>query len=566
MLMSNLFGQRLRDKPSDANLASHIFLIRGGYIRPVGSGIFSLMSPAVRVQRKIEKIIREEMNKIEGQEVILPVTIPAELWKKSGRFESVGSELLRFKDRCDRDMVLAMTHEEAAVHLAQSEAKSYSDYPFMIYQIQTKFRDEPRARGGLIRVREFTMKDAYSFHTSQEDLENYYNRVHKAYEEIFEKVGLKNTVSICSDTGMMGGSKAHEFMLLSDAGEDTIVICPDCGYKANMEVAVSELEKSESKEEALEEVYTPDAKTIDKVCNLLNADERKSIKAVLYSVQGKEKPVLIFIRGDLKVNESKLRNLIKGEIKEMPDPSQYGLTAGFIGPDKSFTDVCEVIFDKSLEGEKSLVCGANKKDYHFKGFNIERDYGEAKYFDISKVEKGQKCVHCGKELTLSRGIEIGNIFQLGTKYTDSMGMRYVSNEGKQETPIMGCYGIGVGRLMACIIEENHDNYGPIWPKTVAPWQVHICILKVADESVKEAGFKLYNDLSNKYEVIMDDRKIGAGAQFADADLLGVPVRVVVSKRNLENNQYEVSMRGNKESKLMTKKELENYLENFYSSK
>ncbi len=568
MLMSKLFGERLRAKPAEATLISHVFLLRGGYIRPVGSGIYSLMTPCVRVQRKIEKIIREEMDKIGGQEVILPVVVPAELWKESGRFESVGSELLRFKDRVDRDMVLSMTHEEAAVNLAKSEAKSYLNYPFMIYQIQTKFRDEPRARGGLIRVREFTMKDAYSFHTSIEDLDKYYNEVHKAYERIFGRIGL-NVVSIYSDTGMMGGTGAHEFMLLSDAGEDSIVICDECGYKANMEVATAKIDCNEhnsSTNEKAELVFTPNIKTITDLAELLEINEDKTVKAVVYYAEELKAPVIVFIRGDLQVNEAKLRNLIKSEVSALTDLKAYNLIQGFIGPDDKILNEFHTVFDKSLENAVNIVVGANKLDYHIKNFNFSRDLGQKiKFDDISKVKEGQKCPFCGKPLKVTRGIEMGNIFKLGSKYTESMNMKYVDKDGIQKTPIMGCYGIGIGRLIAGLVEASHDDFGPIWNKNIAPWQVQICVLNFNKNEVKEKAFEFYNSLKNQYEVLFDDRNLSAGAQFADADLLGIPIRIVLSKRNVENNQVEVITRHNRESKVMTCDEVYKFIDNFYNN-
>ena len=567
MLMSNLFGERLRAKPAEATLISHVYLLRGGYIRPVGSGIYSLLTPCVRIQQKIEKIIREEMDKIGGQEVLLPVVVPAELWKESGRFSSVGSELLRLTDRANRDMVLSMTHEEAAVHLAKTEAKSYLDYPFMIYQIQTKFRDEPRARGGLIRVREFTMKDAYSFHTSAEDLDEYYDKVHKAYERIFERVGL-DVVSIYSDTGMMGGTGAHEFMLLSGAGEDSIIICEKCGYKANMEVATCQQEdhNADAAEEANELVHTPGVKSIEDLARILNIDESCTVQAVAYYADDLKSPVIVFIRGDLQVNEAKLRNLVKSEVNELSDLQKYGLVPGFIGPSNEFLDSFKVVIDSSLKNRVNMVVGANKPDYHVKGFSFFRDLSkDIEFNDVAKVTEGQLCPACGAPLRVTRGIEMGNIFKLGSKYTKSMAMRYTDKDGAQKTPIMGCYGIGIGRLIAGIIEASHDDFGPIWPKSVAPWQVYICALNLSEDSVREKAQELYEILSGKFEVLLDDRKISAGAQFADADLLGIPLRIIVSKRNLENGQVEVVMRNGRESKYINYGEVFAFVEDFYKN-
>lgn len=567
MLMSNLFGERLRAKPAEATLISHVYLLRGGYIRPVGSGIYSLLTPCVRIQQKIEKIIREEMDKIGGQEVLLPVVVPAELWKESGRFSSVGNELLRLTDRANRDMVLSMTHEEAAVHLAKTEAKSYLDYPFMIYQIQTKFRDEPRARGGLIRVREFTMKDAYSFHTSAEDLDEYYDKVHKTYERIFERVGL-DVVSIYSDTGMMGGTGAHEFMLLSGAGEDSIIICEKCGYKANMEVATCQQEdhNADAAEEANELVHTPGVKSIEDLAKFSNIDKSRTVKAVAYYADDLKSPVIVFIRGDLQVNEAKLRNLIKSEVNELSDLQKYGLAAGFIGPSGGILDNFKVVIDSSLKNRVNMVVGANKPDYHVKGFSFFRDLSkDIEFNDVAKVTEGQFCPACGAPLRVTRGIEMGNIFKLGSKYTKSMAMRYTDKDGAQRTPIMGCYGIGVGRLIAGIIEASHDDFGPIWPKSVAPWQVYICALNLSEDSIWEKAQGLYGSLSGKFEVLLDDRKISAGAQFADADLLGIPLRIIVSKRNLENGQVEVVMRNGRDSKYINYGEVFAFVEDFYKN-
>ncbi|MBR1778903.1 MAG: proline--tRNA ligase [Clostridia bacterium] len=563
MLMSNLFGKTLRDKPASANLISHIFLLRGGYIRNVCSGIYSYLLPAIKIQKKIEAIIREEMNRIDGQEILMPVTLPAELWEESGRLKTIGSELLRFKDRTDRDMVLAMTHEEAVVHLAKAEAKSYSDYPFMLYQIQTKFRDEPRARGGLIRVREFTMKDAYSFHTSQEDLEGYYEKVLKAYEAIYKKVGLNNVAAICSDSGMMGGKVAHEFMYLSEAGEDSIAFCDNCGYKANVEVATADIEKAEGHEQDLEKIHTPGVDTIEKLAHFFNVNTSQTIKAVVFKAKGSPKPVVVFIRGDLQVNEAKLRSILKAEVQELNDLAEFNLIKGAVGPEKSFEDEFNVIYDISLSGEKNLICGANEKDCHLKGFCLQRDIGEVAFHDVFKVDSDHKCKQCGESLIIRRGIEVGNIFQLGDKYTKSMGMHYITKEGSTATPIMGCYGIGIGRLLACVIEENHDDFGPIWPKNIAPWQIHICALDIANAQVKSASLALYEKLSEKYDVLLDDRDFSAGVQFKDADLLGVPVRVIISKRNLSEDLFEVKLRDEENGKKMDLDGLLNFLSDYW---
>ncbi len=542
MLLSNLLGERLKQKPSEASLKSHIYLLRGGYVRQVSNGIYSLLPPAKRIVMKIENIIREEMDKIGGQEVLLPVILPADLWKESGRYESVGNELVRMKDRSGHDMVMGMTHEEAAVHLARNEATSYTKYPFMIYQIQTKFRDEPRSRGGLIRVREFTMKDAYSFHTSLEDLNEYYQKVYASYHRIFERVGLPDVISVRSDTGMMGGDVAHEYMLLADAGEDTLVICYNCGYKANMEVAVSKVSSHKDTEQPIKEVYTPDIQDIDSLAAYLNIPASKTIKATVFSVENKSKPLVVFIRGDLQVNEAKLAKLVKANITPYTVYDDTDLNFGYIGAVGLDKGKVDVLFDSSLKGENNMVCGANKKGYHIKGVGVGRDIKDAVFVDVAKANANDACIHCGGKLSLERGIEVGNIFQLNSKYTESMNMTYIDTDGERRFPVMGCYGIGVGRLMACLIEAHHDDFGPIWPKSVAPWQIHICMLNNTICDIRETGFKLYEALSRKYEVLLDDRDVAAGIQFADADLLGIPLRIIISKRNIEKGEAELTLR------------------------
>ena len=543
MKVSKLLGQRFKNAPSDCVIESHALMTRGGYMKYVANGIYSLFMPTKRITKKIEAIIRDEMDKADGQEVMFPVAMPATLWEESGRYESVGSELARWKDRSGNKMVLGMTHEEAAVHLARDTAASYADYPFMIYQIQTKFRDEPRARGGLIRVREFTMKDAYSFHTSEEDLDSYYDVMFKAYENIFRRSGAKNVIAVKSDSGMMGGNVSHEFMLLSDIGEDTIAICPTCGYRANMEAADVVVNNAESTAQPLEKIYTPDCKTIDDLTKSLNTDALSFGKAVVYQRNADDSYVVVFIRGDLDVNETKLRNYLKCEIHPAVITEESEIVAGFIGP-VGLTKKATVVFDASLKGIESLVCGANETDYHYKGVNIARDFGDAEYVDVAKIFEGAICPVCGKpHITINKGIEVGNIFKLGTKYTKSMGMTYLDSNGEAKNPIMGCYGIGVGRLVASICQESHDDFGPIWPMSIAPWQVEVCNLRSDDETVNSTAAALYEDLQAAgIEVLYDDRNIRPGAMFADADLFGIPVRVVVSPKTCERGVVEVSFR------------------------
>ena len=545
MKLEKLVGERFKERPSDCVVDSHAFMMRGGYMKPVANGIFSQYPVLKRVTAKIENIIREEMDAIDGQEVLFPVVMPQSLWEESGRYQSIGSEMLRAKDRSGSGIVLGMTHEEAAVHLVREYANTYNRYPFMIYQIQTKFRDEARPRAGLIRVREFTMKDAYSFHTSMEDLEAYYKVCYDAYNRIFARAGVPDVVSVQSDSGMMGGSVSHEYMLLTPIGEDTIAICSECDYRANMEAAdcITNNDSSATMEE-MTKVHTPGYKTIEEVCGFLNKEITETCKAVVYQKNMTDEYVVVFMRGDLELNETKLRNFIGEEVHAADIVEGSELVAGYMGP-VGITDKCTVLFDNSLKGTRNLVCGANEDEYHFTGFNIDRDLENVEYHDFAKIKEGGICPCCGKEaITISRGIEVGNIFQLGTKYTKSMGMQYTDENGQLQYPIMGCYGIGVGRLAASVCEEKHDDYGPIWPISIAPWEVHLCCLRSDDAEVKKVSDDLYNSLQKAgIEVIYDDRKgIRPGAMFADADLIGVPVRVVVSPKNLKENLCEISTR------------------------
>ncbi len=545
MKIDKLCGERFKEKPSDCVIDSHALMLRGGYMKGVANGIYSSFMPLRRITRKIENIIREEMDAIDGQEVQFPVVMPASLWSESGRYESIGSELMRIKDRNDAPMVLGMTHEEAAVQLVREYANTYTRYPFMIYQVQTKFRDEARPRGGLIRVREFTMKDAYSFHTSQEDLERYYDICYKAYERIFARAGIPEVITVASDSGMMGGSISHEYMLLSPVGEDSIAVCSECDYRANMEAAESIIVNEISGEtKELELVYTPDIHTIEDICNFLKTPLEESCKAVVYQKNMTDEYVVIFVRGDLDINETKLTNYLGEAVHPAVITEDCGLFAGFIGPVGMDREKFTVLFDASLKNTHNLSCGANKLDHHYTGLCISRDIGDVEYIDLAKIKEGGICPKCGKPaITISRGIEVGNIFQLGTKYTKSMGMQYLDSEGNLQYPIMGCYGIGVGRLAASVCEAHHDEYGPIWPMSIAPWHVQVCCLRADDEECKGVSDSLYQQmLDERMEVIYDDRNIRPGAMFSDADLLGVPVRVIVSPRNLKEGVCEVVTR------------------------
>ena len=549
MKLEKLVGERFKERPSDCQIDSHAIMLRGGYAKFVASGIFSSYTPLRRITRKIEQIIREEMDAVGGQEVQLPVVLPATLWEESGRFLSVGSELLRFIDRNGSSYVLGMTHEEAAVQLVREYGHSYLKYPFMIYQIQTKFRDEIRPRGGLIRVREFTMKDAYSFHTSQEDLEKYYDLCLHAYERIFTRAGIPEVISVSSDSGMMGGNISHEFMLLSPVGEDSIALCSECDYRANMDAAESIVKNVyDSYCEELKLVKTPNMHTIDEVCHFMDMPVSKSCKAVIYQKNLNNAYVVVFLRGDLDVNMTKLTRIVGSDVHPADISEDSGITAGFIGP-YQLKGRFIVLYDRSLEGTNNLICGANRIDYHYTGFDFVRDCPNVSYHDLANIQPGGICPNCGqKSITISRGIEVGNIFQLGNKYTKAMGMQYLDGEGQLQYPIMGCYGIGGGRLAASVCEASHDDFGPIWPMSIAPWQVHLCCLRADNPEILRNANLIYNELENAgIEVIFDDRNVSAGIMFSDADLLGVPIRVIVSPRNIKENSLEIVTRDKKKS-------------------
>ena len=544
MKVSRLIGSRTKETPQDCQTANHIFMVRGGYIRNVAAGIFSLYNPMRRVTQKIERIIREEMDAIDGQEVLFPVVMPATLWQASGRYDAIGSEMARFTDRNGAKNVLGMTHEEASVHLVRDVAQSYQNYPFMIYQIQTKFRDEPRSRGGLMRVREFTMKDAYSFHTDWYDLTEYYNRCLQAYRRIFARAGLADVAVVQADSGMMGGSISHEFMYLSPIGEDKIIKCPFCDFISNLEAAETIVRQTSRPEMPLTKIHTPDIKTIRALGDSLGLQDDSLMKAVVYSRVADGTPIVVFVRGDMEVSETKLRNHIGTDIVPYEETGTHsGIVAGFIGAvglDSGIT----CVLDRSLQGATNLVGGANEIDYHISGISMARDLPNAVYADVAKAVEDGICPACRKEgLGITGGVEVGNIFQLGDKYTKAMKMQYLDNAGELQYPIMGCYGIGVGRLAASVLEEHHDDYGPIWPIEIAPWHVAICALNIKTDAVKTAADALYQSLAESgIEVLYDDREVSAGVMFSDADLLGCPLRLVVSPKTLARGAIEVIAR------------------------
>jgi prolyl-tRNA synthetase len=546
MKMSNLFFQTLREVPTDAEVISHQLLVRAGFIKQLGAGIYTNLPLAKRSLTKIENILREEMDAIGGQELSMPVVNPAEVWKETNRYYEIGSEMGRFKDRKDADMVLAMTHEEVVTDLVRKMIQSYKQLPKLIYHIQTKFRDDPRPRAGLIRVREFTMKDSYSLDVDEEGLDKQYRAHYQAYFNIFHRCDLPS-VAVLSDVGMMGGSMAHEYMYLTPIGEDTLLICDECGYMANRQIALfqkPEAEKETVKE--LDKVATPGASTIEDLAAFLEIPESKTAKAVFLmgtfteGTKDYEKLVFAVVRGDMELNETKLLNAVKAnELRPAHDEeiAAVGAAPGYASP-IGIKDVLVVVDDLVTESS-NLVSGANEEGFHYMNVNYGRDYEAAIVTDIVAAADGFTCVNCGSALHESRGVEIGNIFKLGTRYSSSLGANFLDKDGKAQPVIMGSYGIGSGRLLACIAEEHHDENGLIWPIAVAPYDVHIVQLKGGEEKAAE----IYDQFCEAgLEVLLDDRSETPGVKFNDADLIGVPIRLTIGKRSLEKGEIELKLR------------------------
>ncbi len=542
MRMSRLFGRTLREAPADAEVISHQLLLRAGFIRQLGTGIFSYLPLARRSLSKIEAIMRQEINAIGGQEMTMPVVHPADLWQETGRWYQIGSEMGRFKDKNDRDMVLAMTHEEVVANLARSEIRSYRQLPALVYHIQTKWRDDPRPRAGLIRVREFTMLDSYSLDLDFDGLAEQYRSHYTAYFRIFGRCGVP-ALAVQSDVGMMGGKLAHEFMYITPIGEDTLTLCDACGYTANRQVAAFHKPQPQPEEpRPLERVATPHTSTISDLAAFLGVPESRTAKAVfmMATVGDTERFVFAVIRGDMEVNETKLANAVQARDLRPATEAEIrgvGATPGYASP-LGLRDVL-VVVDDLIPHSANLVAGANEEGYHLRNTNYGRDYTAAVVADIAVARDGDPCPHCSAPLRTVRGVEIGNIFQLGTRYTDALGAIYLDAQGRAQPVVMGSYGIGVGRLLACIAEEHHDDQGLIWPVTVAPFHVHLVLLQGA-EAEAEA---VYRELTAAgVEVLYDDRGESAGVKFADADLLGMPLRITMGKRSLKEGGAELKRR------------------------
>ena len=561
MRMSRLLSQTLREAPSDAEISSHQLLIRAGYIRQLAAGIFTAMPLAKRSLTKIENIMRDEMNKIDGQEMSMPVVHPAEIWKATGRWGKVGPEMGRFQDRNGRDMVLAMTHEEAVVDIIKDEIQSYRQLPMMIYHIQTKWRDDPRPRAGLIRVREFTMKDSYSLDRDWAGLDLQYANHYRAYFNIFGRCKLP-VIAVESDVGMMGGNMAHEYMYLTPVGEDTMLICDKCGYSANRQIAEMQKEKAvDEKPKKLKKVATPDAKTIIDLAELLEVPEHKTAKAVfmmavIHDQEGeKEKLVFAIVRGDMDLNETKLLNAVGAKQLRPAEESEIagsGAVPGYASP-VGLKNIL-VVVDDLVPESPNLVAGANEEGFHLMNVNYGRDFIADVVADIVSARDGDACPKCGSPLKALRGVEVGNIFKLGTWYSEAVGATFQDAEGKEKPVVMGSYGIGSGRLLASVAEEYNDEYGLIMPITIAPYEVHLVELvggKGENEKVQRAAEKLYQDLLQAgVEVLFDDRDESPGVKFNDADLIGIPLRLTVGNRALQKGGIEMKIRYESEKKVI----------------
>ncbi|MCK4739622.1 MAG: proline--tRNA ligase [Deltaproteobacteria bacterium] len=561
MRQSRIFLPTLKESPSDAEVASHKLMLRAGLIRKVAAGIYNLLPVGLRVIRNVETVVRREMKRAGAEEVLMPSVLPAELWKESGRWDFYGKELLRLKDRHGRDFCLGPTHEEIVTDMVRYEVRSYKQLPLNLYQIQTKFRDEIRPRFGLMRGREFIMKDAYSFHATDECANAEYQSMHDAYSRIFEGCGLEFR-AVEAEAGNIGGSFSHEFMVLADTGEDAVVSCTTCNYAANVERAEIRQPKDEvlSKENlpTIEKISTPNKKTIEEVSEFLGLSKAELVKTLIYEFK-KDKDekglVAVLLRGDQDLNEAKLMRVLEAnEVTLATDALITEVTnapTGFAGP---VGVSISVYADFGVRELSSCVVGGNEVDIHLKNVVPERDF-KAKYFDLRIATEGDLCPKCDGVFELRRGIEVGHIFKLGTKYSESMGAKFLDENGKEKPMIMGCYGIGIGRIAAAAIEQNHDENGIIWPFQLAPFKVHIVLVNIKDEESVRVGTELYEAFTEKgLEPLLDDRKERAGVKFNDADLLGLPVRIVIGPKTLAEGSVEVKERISKEASLVKVKD------------
>ncbi|WP_285766625.1 proline--tRNA ligase [Peribacillus sp. SI8-4] len=547
----------LREVPADAEIKSHQLLLRAGFMRQNSSGVYSFMPLGKKVLQKVEAIVREEMENAGAVELLMPALQQAEFWQESGRWYTYGPELMRLKDRNNREFALGATHEEVITSLVRDEVKSYKRLPLTVYQIQTKFRDEKRPRFGLLRGREFIMKDAYSFHANQQSLDAVYTRIYAAYSNIFSRCGL-DFRAVIADSGAMGGKDTHEFMVLSEIGEDTIAYSDTSDYAANIEMAPVSVKYEKSKEEQkeLEKINTPGQKTIEEVAAFLNADKDKLIKSLLFNVD--EKHVLVLVRGDHEVNDIKLKNFFNASVVELADPNEtkevLGCAVGSLGPIGVASEV-EVIADVAIEAIVNGICGANDEDRHYVNVNPDRDFNVANYIDLRFIQEGDPSPDGEGTIKFAKGIEVGHVFKLGTKYSEAMNATFLDENGRSQPMIMGCYGIGVSRTLAAVAEQFNDDKGLVWPTNLAPYHVHLIPINVKDEAQSALAEELYSELKAKgMDVLLDDRQERAGVKFADSDLIGLPVRVTVGKRASEGI-VEVKIRKTGEVLELEKNEL-----------
>jgi prolyl-tRNA synthetase len=550
MRFSRLFGKTLKEIPAEADTVSHQLLLRSGMIQQLAAGIYSYLPLGWRVLKKIEQIIREEMDRAGGQELMLPSLQPFELWEKSGRYPAFGKTLFTITDRREHSLVLGPTHEEIITDLVGRFVQSYRDLPLLLYQIQNKFRDEPRSRGGLLRVREFIMKDLYSFHTDDEDLDKTYEVMIKSYSNVYQRCGL-SAVIVEADSGAIGGKESHEFMLVTHTGEDGIIHCADCDYAANLEKAQSKKPEYEKKKTLpLEEISTPNIKTIEEVANFVGVPANQTLKAVFYTADGEL--IFVVIRGDLEVNETKLRNLLKCAELRLATEAEVksaALVAGAASP--VGLKGIKVVADDSITLGSNFVAGANKPDMHLKNVNYPRDFEVNIMADIATARQQDSCPKCGGKLLSSLGIEVGHVFKLGTFLTEKLGAFFLDKNGVSRPIVMGTYGIGLGRLLAAAIEQNHDDKGIIWPISIAPYHVYLCPLRLETPEIAAVSENVYEGLTGLgIEVLFDDRQDSPGVKFNDADLLGMPLRLTLSPRTLESNSVEIKWRKEKEAELV----------------
>lgn len=543
MRWSSFFIPTLKEEPKEAEVISHSLMLRSGMIQKVASGIYSILPLGWRSMKKLMDIVREEINKIGAHELIMPAIQPAELWIESGRWFIYGKELLRLKDRNERDFCFGPTHEEVITDIVRTHVRSYRDLPLNLYQIQTKFRDEIRPRFGLIRQREFFMKDGYSFHSNEDSLNETYNAYLEAYKKIFERCQLEYTI-VEADTGTIGGYQSHEFMVLASTGEDSVFYCPKCSYGANSEKAVSNYKKInfDEKEKEMEKVYTPDVHTVEEVSEYLSVPKEKIIKTMIYETE--KEFLAVLIRGDREVNETKLKNFLGVQYLNLASEEKIlkvtGGPMGFSGP-VGLKNI-RIFGDESIKGIKNGITGANEKDYHFINVNIGRDFSVDLWGDFNKVKKGDLCINCSTELQEYRGIEVGHIFKLGTKYSEPMKCYFLNEKGEKKPMLMGCYGLGIGRTLASAIEQKHDDKGIIWPLTISPFSIILISLNQEKNEVREMAEKIYNDLKEKIDVLYDDREERAGVKFKDADLIGIPYQIIVGQKKAKEGKIEIGIR------------------------